>query len=59
MKTSWESRHCSKYLEEQLAGQIVKADSEYYDDVHQKWRPVPVHWIGDLKSEHTYKININ
>jgi hypothetical protein len=36
--------------------QIVEATDVYFNDVHNRWLPVPKHWVGDFVSSHTYAI---
>lgn len=34
----------------------VEYGDEYFNEVHAKWLPVPVFWVGDLVRSHTDRI---
>lgn len=35
---------------------IIESTDEYFDTVHQTWRPVPMFWIGDFVETHSHVI---
>jgi hypothetical protein len=36
----------------------ITVNSEYYNDVHRRWMPVPKHWIGTYAQDWTHQIHI-
>lgn len=34
----------------------ITATDEYFIEHHNKWFPVPKHWIGDFVHSHSFKI---
>lgn len=32
----------------------IKSSDLYFDELHNKWFPVPKHWIGDSQSFHPF-----
>ena len=35
---------------------FITIDSLYFNEIHQKWLPVPYHWVGTLPEEWSFKI---
>ena len=35
---------------------LVESTDQYFDTVHNLWRTVPYHWIGDLTISHSFDI---
>lgn len=51
MKTAIEPNDIQKSWRTAHLGPVITADYVYYNEVHYKWMPVPVHWIGLHTSE--------
>jgi hypothetical protein len=37
---------------------MITIDSLYFNEIHQKWLPVPSHWVGTLPEEWDFEIYI-
>jgi hypothetical protein len=35
---------------------IIEATDEYFLELHNRWLPVPKHWVGDFVFSHSFKI---
>ena len=35
---------------------VIEASDIYYIETHNRWFPVPKHWVGDFVSSHSFLI---